>query len=231
MSAVACIYSEVKEIVVSAKLWFYGSFASPDLVSKIVDEIISQYNEARGKVLAKETDGNIATYLIRFEIDSAIVSVDEVFDLVQTNTDYRNNYIRIEQENILKRSFMGNELGGNIGHWLIGDNLGESTTAAHEFGHSLGLDHPTDVDLRTRELPPPMMAPRGTLVQPRFQWNPTVNAGEFGGTMKPIYRKVCAEEVTQIFVGKTFSADGTLNLGILSNLVYDEIGNPYYFIE
>ncbi|HEY1055609.1 MAG TPA: hypothetical protein VGE24_10745, partial [Emticicia sp.] len=208
MSAVAHIRSEAKEIVVSAKLWFYGNFATTELVSRIVAEINSQYNDAKGRLQVREADGSIDTYLIRFEIDSAIVSVDAVFELVQSNTDYRNNYIRIEQDNFLKRSFMGNELGGNIGHWLISDNLGESTTAAHEFGHSLGLDHPTDVDLRDRELPPPMMAPRGTLVKSRFQWNPTVNAGEFGGTMKPIYRKVCAEEVAEIFTGLTFT-DGT----------------------
>jgi hypothetical protein len=231
MSAVAFIRLDTEEIIVSAKLWFYGTFATAELVSRIVDEISNQYNEAKGHIQLKQTDGSLVSYLIRFEIDSAIVSVEEVFDLVQNNSDYRNNYIRIEQDNILKRSFMGIGLGGNIGHWLISDNLGASTTAAHEFGHSLGLDHPTEVDLRDRESPPPMMAPRGTLVKSGFQWNPTVKAGEFGGTMKPIYRKVCAEEVAQIFAGKIFDENGTLNLGILTNLVYDEIGNPYYFIE
>ena len=231
MSAVATIKPATKEIIVSAKLWFYGNFATAKLASKIVEEISNQYNEARGIIQVREAERIVTEYLIRFEIESAIVSVDEVFELVQNNNDYRNNYIRIEQDNILKRSFMGNELGGNIGHWLVSDNLGESTTAAHEFGHSLGLDHPADVDLRDREFPPPMMAPRGTLVKSKFQWNPTVNAGEFGGTMKPIYRKVGAEEVAKIFEGKTFEEDGILNLGILNNLVYDEIGNPYYFLD
>ncbi|MBA4848880.1 hypothetical protein [Emticicia sp. BO119] len=230
MSAVAFIRSDLNEVVVSAKLWFYGSFATPDLAGKIVDEINNQYNEAQGRILIREANGNQSPYSVRFDIESATVSVDEVFNLVQSNTDYRNNYIRIEQDNFLKRSFMGNTLGGNVGHWLISDNLGESTTAAHEFGHSLGLDHPADVDLRDRELPPPIMAPRGTLVRSRFQWNPAVIAGEFGGTMKPIYRKVCAEEIEMIFAGQVFSEEGTLNLGILSNLVYDEVGNPYYFI-
>ncbi len=231
MSAVASIIADTKEIVVSAKLWLYGQFADETLAEKIAGEINTQYNDAQGKVQLRESDGSIATYHIRFEIEALVVAVETVFDLVQHNTDYRNNYIRIEQDNLLKRSFMGSELGGNIGHWLISDNLGESTTAAHEFGHSLGLDHPTDVDLRDRELPPPMMAPRGTLVKSRFQWNPTVNAGEFGGTLKPVYRKVSPEEVALIFEGRTFEQDGTLNLGILSNLVYDEIGNPYYWID
>lgn len=231
MSAIASIKPDAKEILISAKLWFYGDFATQELAGKIVDEINTQYNEAQGKISIKEANENTTAYLIKFEIDATVITVDKAFDLVHNNTDYRNNYIRIEQQNIVQRSFMGAQLGSNIGHWLISDNLGESTTAAHEFGHSLGLDHPDDCDLRDRELPPPMMAPRGTLVKQRFQWNPMVNAGEFGGTLKPIYRKVCAEEVEKIFAGKVFSADGTLNLGILANLVYDEIGNPYYFIE
>ena len=69
-----------------------------------------------------------------------------------------------------------------------------------------------------------------TVILSVFQWNPTVEAGEFGGTLKPIYRKVSAWEIAQIFEGKIFSEKGKLNLGETSNNVFDEVGNPLKYL-
>ncbi len=220
MSAVAHLSFEEKTIVVSAKLYFYGSCATVDIAQKIVVEISEQYNSANGKV---KIDDEI--FDVKFDIDFEIVDNIKALELAAKNRNYRNNFIRIEQKNVAERSFMGFGLGQNAGHWLITDNLGESTTAAHEFGHGLGLDHPQEYDMRGFGTPPSIMAPRGTIVDAQFQWNPTVEAGEFGGTLKPIYRKVSAWEVAQIFEGKVFSEKGNLNIGETSNNVFDEVGN------
>jgi hypothetical protein len=219
MSAVAHLSFEEKSIVVSAKLYFYGSYATDDIAQKIITEISEQYNAANGKVKIDDV-----VFDVKFDIDFEIVDNIKALELAAKNKNYRNNFIRIEQKNVAERSFMGFGLGQNAGHWLITDNLGESTTAAHEFGHGLGLDHPKEFDLRGFDTPPPIMAPRGTIVDVQFQWNPTVEAGEFGGTLKPIYRKVSAWEIAQVFEGKVFSEKGKLNIGEISNDVFDEVG-------
>jgi hypothetical protein len=219
MSALAHLHCSEKVILVSAKLYFYGNYATDEVARKIVDEISEQYNAAKGKV---KVDDDI--FDVKFEIDFEVVDNIKALELATKNKNCRNNFIRIEQKNITERSFMG--LNDNVGHWIISDNLGESTTAAHEFGHALGLEHPEETDLRGYGTPPPMMAPRGTIVDTQFQWNPTVEAGEFGGTLKPIYRKVSAWEIAQIFEGKVFSEKGTINLGETSNNMFDEVGKP-----
>ncbi|MPR33951.1 hypothetical protein [Salmonirosea aquatica] len=70
------------------------------------------------------------------------------------------------------------------------------------------------------------MAPRGTLVDPQYQWDPTARAGEVGGTMKPIHRRVSVAEIEQIVRNLTFQPDGQARLGELSNRVFDELGRP-----
>lgn len=219
MSAVAHLNIEQKTIRVVAKLYFYGNCADENVAQKIVNEISEQYNSADGKIQIEE-----ATYSVHFDIDFEVVDNIKALELATKNRNCRNNFIRIEDKNLLERSFM--HLNDNSGHWLISDNLGESTTAAHEFGHALGLNHPEEFDLRGYGIAPPIMAPRGTFVDAEFQWNPTVAAGEFGGTLKPIHRKVSQWEIAQIFEGKVFSEKGTLNLGEISNNIFDEVGKP-----
>lgn len=220
MSAIAIINREEKKINVSARLFFYGNHASTELGQAICDEISLMYNDADAIVSLEDGE-----YSVFFDIKFAVVEGTDIVDLAKFNRDHRNNFIRIEEKNHAERSFMGFGLGDNVGHWLISDNLGKSTTAAHEFGHGLGLDHPKDVDLRGRGIPP-IMAPRGTLVDAQYQWAPTAIAGEFGGTLQPLHRRVKEEEVLQIFDNLTFTKENMYKIGHLSNILFDQIGNP-----
>ncbi|MEZ4900469.1 MAG: hypothetical protein R2822_01190 [Spirosomataceae bacterium] len=143
--------------------------------------------------------------------------------MAYNNTDFRCNFIRLEAANYVTRSFMGFGLGDNVGHWITSDQLGESTTAPHEFGHALGLDHPTQIDYRGLGNPG-IMAPRGTIVDAPLQWNPLAAAGEYGGTLRPIHRRVQAYEIEAIFEAIQFNQNGYAVIGKLSNLIFAENG-------
>lgn len=221
MAALAILYPDQKAVHISARLVFYGSEATHEVARSIVEEINRMYNEPKAEVRIAGK-----SYRVFFIIEYALLPLEEVFRLIPHNVDFRNNFIRLEKENMITRSFMGFGLGENVGHWIVTDQLGTSTTAAHEFGHGLGLDHPARLDYRGSNAPPPIMAPRGTLVDPHYQWEPTAKAGEVGGTMKPIHRRVSREEIEQIVANLAFSTDGTALVGGLSNIAFDEVGRP-----
>lgn len=219
MAALAIRNEQSKIVTISAKLIFYGNQATDELAQKIAAEIRDMYHEPKAGVnLDKEV------YNVHVRIDYEVVSFDEVIELAFKNTNFRYNFIRLEAQNHVTRSFMGFGLGDNVGHWITSDNLGESTTAAHEFGHALGLDHPNLIDFRGLGNPG-IMAPRGTIVDAHLQWNPAVAAGEFGGTLKPFHRRVQAYEIEAIFEGLVFDNNGYAEIGHLSNLLFTENGD------
>lgn len=219
MSAIATLLSHQNEIQISARLYFYGSEATDELAAKIVQEINTMYNEANAQIMVAGR-----SFQVRFEVEYALIFGDELVQLAVNNRDYRNNFIRLEKQNTTTRSFMGFGLGDNAGHWITSDQLGVSTTAAHEFGHSLGLDHPLQTDFRGSDAPPPIMAPRGTWVLPHYQWNPLVAAGEYGGTMNPIHRKVSVAEIQEVLANARFSPEGVALIGQPTNALLDEMG-------
>ncbi|MEI7587239.1 hypothetical protein [Runella sp.] len=219
MAALAIRNKQSKIVTISAKLIFYGTQATKELAQKIVAEIRDMYHEPKASVnLDKEV------YNVHMRIDYEVVSFNEVIELAFKNTNFRYNFIRLEAQNHVTRSFMGLGLGDNVGHWITTDNLGESTTAAHEFGHALGLDHPNLIDFRGLGNPG-IMAPRGTIVDAHLQWNPAVAVGEYGGTLKPFHRRVQAYEIEAIFEGLVFDNNGYAEIGHLSNLLFTENGD------
>ena len=92
---------------------------------------------------------------------------------------------------------MVDDLGSNSGYFLKANLYEGSTTAAHEFGHTLGLRHPANMDFRGQGRPG-IMYPRGTLVDAEFQYNPLAKYGEPLHTMNPMHRRVRQEEIDLI---------------------------------
>ena len=219
MAAIISLQPDKNQIVISSKLFLYGSEATREIGEAIIEEINSMYNEPQATTFINGQELKVV-----FDIQYEIVSSSEALNLAAINSDFRNNFIRIENENVVTRSFMGFGLGDNTGHWLTSDNLGQSTTAAHEFGHSLGLDHPANPDFRGSLTPPPIMAARGSLVDPQYQWSPLAKAGEYGGTMNPKYRKVSKDEIEMILEGLSFEETDTYYVGYLSNNLFDQKG-------
>jgi hypothetical protein len=219
MAAIASLHLPTDQIRITSCLYLYGSEATQQIGEQIIEEINRMYNEPQATAIANGREMQVI-----FDISFKIIVPQEAINLATSNDSYYNNFIRIESENHITRSFMGFGLGDNAGHWLTSDNLGTSTTAAHEFGHSLGLDHPANPDFRGSSTPPPIMAARGSFVDPQYQWNPLVKAGEYGGTMNPIHRRVSIEEIALIMAGLTFEQTETYYIGYLSNNLFDRKG-------
>lgn len=166
---------------------FYGNAATPQLAEQLRDEVETLWNEPQARVaIAKQW------FMPQFRITASVAGEIQDLDIYQ-NTDPRNNYFRIEGFAAGNISFVDG-LGCNSGYFLLENLYAGSTTAAHEYGHTLGLDHPDPLDIRGQGTPG-IMYPRGTLVDPQYQYDPGVPAGQKGGTLHPMYRRVLDADI------------------------------------
>lgn len=210
MAAIVELVGE--EIIVKAKIVFYGYEAKIDLIQDIDLEINRMWNQPLVVYFYKKQ-----YYKVKFDIQSEIMDEAGVFHLTAQNKSHEFNFIRIENKGKIDRSMMGFAPGDNSGFWVTSDNLGHSTTAAHEFGHAMGLVHPKIIDYRGMGYPP-LMAPRGTLVDAEFQWNVLADPGTYGGTMRPDHRRVTQEEVLSIMGKMVYVNENSFIIGNLSNI-------------
>lgn len=177
-------------IIISSHIITYGNAADEKLTELIRDEIETMWNEPKGMVYINDTQ-----FLVTFSITAALlqdINIEEIY----SNTDPRNNYFRIEEYAHGNISFVDG-LGCNSGYFKLENLYAGSTTAAHEYGHTLGLEHPDNIDHRGKGSPG-IMYPRGTLVDPQYQYDPSVPAGVKGGTIHPMYRRVLAEDIASL---------------------------------
>lgn len=215
---VAVIDEKNHTVTIQMKFVFYGSKASGKVARSAGDEIVNQYNGAKGKVTI---DGK--TYNVRMQVSYTVVSESKAKGMAKDNTDARLNFVRVEVNNTAQnRSFF--EIGGNSGFFNTADNLGTSTTAPHEVGHGFGLVH-SPLDQRGGGQPD-IMAARGTLVDPEYQYDPHAAAGAAGGTINPATRQVTQGNITTMFNRVGFNKDGIGVIGgPLTNYIYDANGN------
>jgi hypothetical protein len=159
-------------------------------VQHCADEVATMWNEPKATIQLKGE-----TYIVVFIIKGylfASITPENIFE----NRNPKNNYFRVGEFARGNISFVDG-LGCNTGLFKMENLYAGSTTVAHEYGHTLGLDHPENTDLRGKGVPG-IMYPRGTLVDPQYQYDPAVPAGEKGGTMHPMYRKVKQEDIDQL---------------------------------
>jgi hypothetical protein len=208
------LQSDGNLLIIHATIYFYGNAANEVLSFQIAKDIADHWNEANGIAIIKRN-----VYRVHFNINGIYentLTPERIFE----NTDPRNNYFRIEEFAQGNISFVDG-LGSNTGYFKLENLLNNSTTAAHEFGHTLGLDHPQNLDIRGYGRPG-IMYPRGTLVDPEFQYDPTKPAGEPGGTMNPFHRKVSQQDIDDLKLDQLiFSKKGVSVLGDFSSVWHD----------
>jgi len=178
-----------KELILHSNIITYGNAADDTITRYIRYEIEEMWNAPKAVILIKKM-GYRLIFRITAQFNPSIIP-EEIFE----NTDPRNNYFRIESFAAGNISFVDG-LGCNTGYFKR-DNLYEgSTTAAHEYGHTPGLEHPAVLDIRGEGIPG-IMYPRGTIVDAPYQYNPAARAGDTsnGGTMNPVHRRVKPSDI------------------------------------
>lgn len=200
------------KIIIHSHIITYGNEANELITERIRSEIETMWNEPLAQVMIQN-----APFLVQFRITAEDKKDISELEVLQ-NTNPKNNYFRIEKFVHGNISFVDG-LGCNSGYFLL-ENLYEgSTTAAHEFGHTLGLDHPTFLDIRGQGVPG-IMYPRGTLVDPQFQYDPSIPAGVKGGTMHPMYRRVRQEDVLALKIHKLRFTNNRAVMGAFTNIYH-----------
>jgi len=202
-------------LIIHSVFYFYGDDASQELSIQIAEDIASHWNQPKGKVAIRGV-----WYLVQFDIEG-YYEPDLSPETVWYNTNPRFNYFRVESFSQHHVSFVDG-LPSNTGYFKTDNLFNNSTTAAHEYGHTLGLVHPDHLDIRGRGTPG-IMYPRGTVCDPEFQYDPNALPLQAGGTMNPYMRKVLQTDLDQLRLSRlSFNADGFAVLGDFSSIYHEK---------
>ena len=207
------------KIHIRSDFYFYGDAASQELAENIAADIANHWNQPSGIVTIKHI-----SYTVEFII-RGFYEKDLQPEIVWFNTDPRNNYFRIEEFSPVHVSFVDG-IKCNTGYFKLDNLLHNSTTAAHEYGHTIGLDHPEKLDIRGKGQPG-IMYPRGTVCDPVFQYDPDAEPLKPGGTINPYTRKVLESDINLLRLHTlSWDKNGFAVLGDFSSIYHGKEHPP-----
>lgn len=206
------LYQTTRIITISSIFHFYGDAATEELATSLALDISNHWNEPEAKVEIDDQE-----YTVRFEI-TGIYSPALDPEKVWYNDNPRLNFFRIEEYAEGDISYV-DEIGCNTGYLKLANLLQTSTTIAHEYGHTLGLLHPEINDVRGKGIPR-IMYPRGTLCDAAMQYDPTAVAGEYGGFLNPVHRKVLQEDIDELKLHRLSFQNNLAVIGEFSSLFH-----------
>ena len=200
------------QLLIYSHIITYGNAADIALTEMMREEIETMWNEPSASLRLEDSTFEIR-FIITCSFEPAITNID-----IYQNLDPRNNYFRVEEFAYGNISFVDG-LGCNSGYFKLENLYRGSTTAAHEYGHTLGLQHPANLDIRGKGIPD-IMYPRGTIVDAQYQYNPGARAGDNtnGGTMHPMHRKVKPEDIQLLKLHKLGFENGKAIIGEFSSV-------------
>lgn len=209
--------TDKQQLIIRSHIITYGQAASAQLTREIGDEIETMWNEPGTWIRLHDY-----LYEVVFRITTSYQPAITDIDIYQ-NLDPVNNYFRIEEFAHGNISFVDG-VGCNSGYFKLENLYPGSTTAAHEFGHTLGLGHPHELDFRGKGVPG-IMYPRGTLVDPVYQYEPDKPAGVKGGTLHPKFRKVREEDILLLKLDRLDWTGSKAILGEFTNIWHPPHGD------
>lgn len=204
-------------ITVYGNIIVYGTASTLPIAKKIAHNIMWHWNKPKAKVMVQGQ-----RFSVRFELKPFYIA-DFHQDYFTNNKDQKNIFIRIEETIKTNISVMDN-VGSNTGFFMKSNVAYDgASTEAHEYGHAIGLwpnspdGHPQDLDQRGKGRPG-IMYPRGTWVDPQYQYWSHVQAGEQGGTVAPDHRRVRQLDIDMLGIADRKWNKGKLRLGKLTNI-------------
>jgi hypothetical protein len=203
-----------KQIILQAKIITYGNASSEELTALQAQEIEMLWNEPRTIIAFDKS-----LFTVNFRISHEwLPNISP--EAIITNTDPSLNFFRIEEFAYGNISFVDG-IGSNTGYFKLENLYAGSTTAAHEFGHGLGLDHPHELDIRGQGRPG-IMYPRGTWVDPPYQYDSNAMPGAPGGTMHPMNRRVLLSDIELLHLEKIKLRQGKAILGEFTSVYHPD---------
>ena len=208
------IIQSSKQLIIHSTLFFYGDAVDDGLAKQVAKDIFDHWNEPQGTVIIRNQ-----LYAVVFDIEG-IWSRDLTPDTIFNNDNPRNNYFRIEEYAMNNISFVDG-IPCNTGYFKLENLLNNSTTAAHEYGHTLGLSHPEILDIRGMGQPG-IMYPRGTICDPPLHYDPSAMPGAKGGTLNPFTRKVLQTDIDLLQLHNLpFNSNGIAVIGGFSDVFHE----------